>query len=374
MPQNPTVDEAAQLAERMLQVLDAQRSFGGDAYPPTLRHLGELCDGAPPHDLIVKAATKKAFTARAVVTEKADKTPSLDSPVYFKEDLPKREEVLARRMLRVLESQRRLGGADYPPTLRRLAELCQVDGSDARIPKAVAHATLADRTTLVAKAGTRPNLDAPVVFREDLEGSLSPVLPALLRFALSPVTTSTQGKTVETAAFNPAELSKRVIPDLRERVAEAVERGIAGQDLPPGIAWVTVKGVPLLFLMENLRPMTADDRQTASAAPAQGAISATATTAAAPPAPARDFEAAFREAFERLDRRTGSTNFVKLADLRSELSDFSREEFDAGLRSLRSDGLFALERDEGPHGSLTDEERESGVREAGSLLVYASRS
>src|SRR5262249_29779991 len=80
MPKNPKVDEAAQLAERMLQVLDAQRSFGGDAYPPTLRHLGELCDGATSQDLIVKAATKKAFTTKAVVTERVNKQPSLDSP------------------------------------------------------------------------------------------------------------------------------------------------------------------------------------------------------------------------------------------------------------------------------------------------------
>src|SRR5262249_18441702 len=164
----------------------------------------ELCDGAPSHDLIVKAATKKAFTAKAVVTEKVDKKPSLDSPVYFKEDVPKREEVLSRRMLKVLESQRRLGGAAYPPTLRRLAELCEVKGSDARVPKAAAQAILADRTIVVAKAGNRPNLDAPVVLKEDLEGSLSPALPALLRFALSPVSTATKGKKVETTAASPA--------------------------------------------------------------------------------------------------------------------------------------------------------------------------
>src|SRR5438445_5834506 len=150
MAKKTKVDEAGPLAERMLQVLDSQRSFGGDAYPPTLRHLGELCDGAPSSDLIIKAATKKVFTAKAVVTEKVNKQPSLDSPVYFKEDVPKREEVLARRMLKVLESQRRLGGAAYPPTLRRLAELCEVKGSDARVPKATGHAILADRTIVVA--------------------------------------------------------------------------------------------------------------------------------------------------------------------------------------------------------------------------------
>jgi hypothetical protein len=294
MPKNPKVDEAAQLAERMLQVLESQRSFGGDAYPPTLRYLGELCDGAPSHDLIVKAAGKKAFTAKAVVTEKVNKQPSLDAPVYFKEDVPKPEEVLARRMLKVLESQRRLGGAAYPPTLRRLAELCEVKRSDARVPKAAAHALLADRTIVAATVGKKPNLDAPVVLKEDLEGSLSPVLPALLRFVLSPVTTTRKKEKVETAAFNQADASKRLIPDLRERFGEALERGIARQDLPPGIAWITIKGAPLLFLAENLRPgvplpATTDDRETGSASPNQG----TTLVTAPPPAPARDLAGAF---------------------------------------------------------------------------------
>ena len=299
MPRKPKVDEAAQVAERMLQVLESQRSFGGDAYPPTLRHLGELCDGAPSSDLTIKAATKKVFTAKAVVTEQVDKKPSLDSPVYFKEDVPKREEVLARRMLKVLESQRRLGGAAYPPTLRRLTELCEVKGSDARVPKAVAHAILADRTTVVATIGKKPSLDAPVVLNEDLEGSLSPVLPALLTFALSPITTSTKGKTSETTAFSPADMTKRLIPELQERFAGTLERGIAHQDLPPEVAWILVKSTPLLFLVENAQPeapqrTTQDDGQMVSASPAPGTTLAT----AAPPAPARDFEGALREAFE----------------------------------------------------------------------------
>ena len=105
MPKPKKPDEAALLANRMLDALDAQRSFGGDRYPPTLQHLGELCDGSPSHELIVKAAGKKAFTDKAVAIKKVNKKPALDSPVYFKEDVPKPEEVLATRMLAVLEGQ-----------------------------------------------------------------------------------------------------------------------------------------------------------------------------------------------------------------------------------------------------------------------------
>jgi hypothetical protein len=455
MPKTKRVDEAALLAERMLQVLDSQRSFGGEAYPPTLRHLGELCDGAPPPELIVQAATKKVFTDKAVVTAKVDKKPSLDAPVYFKEDVPKPEELVAKmlealeeqrrlgltaypptlrrlaelsgvagpddfiveaagkkaftdkavvtekrgqkpslgapvyfkedvpkpdellagRMLAVLESQRPLGAPAYPPTLRRLAELCEVKASDSRVPKAVGHTILADRAVVVARKGKAPNLDAPVVLKEDLEGRLSAVLPALLRFALSPVTTPIKGKPTETAAFNPTELKKRLIPDLQGRVEDAVERAREHQDFPADadVAWVLVKGQPLFFLAENVRPRapqrtTPAYGQTVSSSSAPGASPTT-----APRPPARDFICAFREAFEQLDRRNGSTNFVKLAELRHALADFSREDFDAGLRQLRLDGLFALDSHEGLHGSLTHDEREAGVREAGSLLVYASR-
>src|SRR5262245_19461306 len=194
-------DAAADLAGRMLQVLESQRSFGGDAYPPTLQHLGELCDGSPSPELIVKAATKKVFTDKAVVAQKVDKKPSLNAPVYFKEDLPKPEIVLSRRMLSVLESQRRLGAEAYPPTLRRLAELCEVKGSDNAIRKATATAPMSDRTTALARKGKTLVLDAPIVFREEIEGGLEPILPGLLRFALSPVVSKSKGKTKETTAF-----------------------------------------------------------------------------------------------------------------------------------------------------------------------------
>lgn len=93
----------------------------------------------------------------------------------------------------------------------------------------------------------------------------------------------------------------------------------------------------------------------------------------APARPARDFAQAFHDAFARLDRRNGATNFVKLSDLRRELTDFNREAFDAGLDRLRVAWEVSLSSHEGLNGSLSPEDREAGVREAGSLLVYASR-
>jgi hypothetical protein len=366
-------DKAVELAGRMLQVLESQRSFGGDAYPPTLQHLGELCDDAPSQDLIVKAATKKAFTDRAVV-DKVDKKPSLNSPVYFKEDSPKPEERLARRMAMVLESQRRLGGDAYPPTLRRLAELCEVKGAENAVRKAAAFGPVGEKTVVAAKSGKTFILDAPIFFGEDIEGAFAKVLPGLLRFALSPVISRTKKGTNETTAFTPAEMVKRLIPDLRQRVERAVAEGIEREQLPAEIGWVTVKGRPLLFLAELvrnavLRPAAQADGQAQRPHRQPASDSSSSHRSFAP----HDFVQAFRAAFDILDRRNGSTNFVKLADLRDALSEFSREDFDAGLRNLRMEGVFSLDSHEGLHGSLSHDEREAGVREAGSLLVYASR-
>jgi hypothetical protein len=355
------------LAIRMLDALNAQRSFGGDRYPPTLQHLGELCDGSPSQELIVKAAATKEFTDKAVAIKKVNKKPALDSPVYFTEDVKPEEEVLAARMLAVLEGQQRLGASAYPPTLRRLAELCEVNGSDARVTKAASHAILSNRAVVVAKNGKKPSLDAPVVLKEDLERGFESVLPALLRFALRPTTSKSKGKTIETAGFSPSDLKKRFIVEMQGRFNEAIERGVAHRGLPLDVAWLLVKGNPILFLMENLQsgtPPTVVRGGRMISTP----VDRTATRRD------RDFASAFLEAFDELDRRNGSTNFVKLADLRDALSEFSREEFDAGLRQLRLDRVFSLDSHEGLHGSLTHEEREAGVREAGSLLIYASRS
>jgi hypothetical protein len=389
------VDISTRLADELLRILESRRAQGDASYPPTLRRLAGLCDGPPTHEQILKAVRKQVFTKRAVIAEKTGKGPSFDSPVYFKEDVPKKPKPpkrkpsekkpseaqiiaeLSARMLAVLESQRRLGGGAYPPTLGRLAELCERKGSDTAVPKAVSHAPMAGQAIVVAAKGKKPLLDAPVVLRADVEGGASAVLSALLKFALSPVTNKVKGKEIETVAFTPDDMKNRLVPALK-KIGDVVEEGIEREALPTGVGWVRIKGKPHLFLLENLRPAAAHrpaaavapaDRHAGPHFPVRDGTSAVSTTTR----PARDFATAFREAFDRLDRRNGSTNFVKLSDLRQALPEFGREAFDAGLRALRIEGLFSLDSHEGLYGSITPEDREAGVREAGSLLVYASR-
>lgn len=374
-------DPAVELAQRMLDVFDSRRSFD-DAEPPSLQQLGELADPAASPELILKAASKKVFTDRAAIA-RMGKKPAINDAVYPKGQLPKPEDSLARRMISVLEAQRRLGGLAYPPTLRRLAELSETRGPENLIRKAAAAGAMGERTTVVARSGKNAILDAPVVFKDDLERDLRSILAGLLRYALSPVVGKTKKGTTETTAFAPAEAARRFIPELRERVEQSLAEGIERRELPAEVGWIMVKGKPLLFLTANVH----------MAAPRAEARASTEEVHAHQAAghhgplhhhqrhhehdghltPSHDFAREFHSAFEALDRRNGSTNFVKIADLRQALSQFTRDEFDAGLRELRMDGAFSLDSHEGLHGSLSDDEREAGVREAGSLLVYASR-
>jgi hypothetical protein len=361
------------LAEQMPGILESLKGQGDGAYPPTLRHLAGLCDPTASDEQISKAAGKPDFKAKASA-KLANRKPDLDAPVHLKGDEPKKTPPpkksaprkpkvdgtaeLAGRMLVVLESQRSLGHESYPPTLRRLAALCEVKISEA--PKVAGHEAMAGRTVAAKMNRGKPDLDAPILLKEDAEGPASDLLPALLHYALKP--TPPKGKAKESHAFDPVELEKRLIEPLQKPFALALATGIERRDLPPDVAWVVIKGKPLLFLVENLRP-----------GPPKARVEAEAEVRPPAEAPSRDFADVFRAAFDRLDRRNGSTNFVKLSDLRRELADFDRDAFDAGLDRLRVDWQFSLNSHEGLLVTLTPEEREAGIREAGSLLVYASR-
>lgn len=357
-------DPAVDLAGEMIRVLESRRTFDGH---PTLQELGEMSDGAASPELIVKAATRKPFTERAVVVRKLGGKPALDGRVYFRGEEPRPEEELSHRMLAVLEQQRRLGTSSYPPSLRQLAGLCHEKGTEKLLRKAASTSPMTDR----AIVATRKGLDALVVLRDDVEEK---ALGALLRFALSPMKKTVKKKSVETMAFTPKELARRLVTDLQTPLEEAVRANAENEKLPSGISWVIVNGEPLLFLSESLRPSTSApsplDESETSIRILDGPPTASSEGQRYKPG---DFAGAFRAAFEILDLRNGSTNFVKLADLRQLLSEFRREDFDAGLRELRMAGDFSLDSHEGLHGTLSEKEREAGVSEAGSLLVYASR-
>src|SRR5262249_39288405 len=79
----PKRNEAAELADKMVQTLRAQRDRGEDAYPLTLGRLAELADPGAAADLRARAAKSKAFTGRVVLAQKK----SADTPLALAGDL-----------------------------------------------------------------------------------------------------------------------------------------------------------------------------------------------------------------------------------------------------------------------------------------------
>src|SRR5437660_745471 len=79
----PRRDAAADLAEKMLRVLEARRALGGAAYPLTLGQLAELTEPQAAEALIHKATGKSPLKERALVAQKKD----LAAPVALAEDL-----------------------------------------------------------------------------------------------------------------------------------------------------------------------------------------------------------------------------------------------------------------------------------------------
>ncbi|NUQ64187.1 MAG: hypothetical protein HUU20_17085 [Pirellulales bacterium] len=278
-----------------------------------------------------------------------------------KEKVDARAAGLGEAMLEKLRSLRETGDVKYPLTLVELASLAAPGARAPQVLAAVRKKAFSSRA-IVAKAG---RIDAPVAAREDLELLAGSALT--LEFALRARRTETiHARTVAdlggwlTSAAKFKELFKRT-------VKEQVER----EQTPPTVAWI-VDRKPKLFLLEEIRPRLVRERLVPGEAITAAEQPRAPATAAAPVRAEEDFAARFEEAFDQLDRRKGSHNFVSLVDLRRWFAGLPREQFDAGLRQLRIDGRFTLSAAESVYG-IRPEQREAGLEEGGALLLHVSR-
>lgn len=276
---------------------------------------------------------------------------------------------LAERMLRVLESQQRLGGDAYPPTLARLAELSGVNASSTNVTKAVGKKSFKERAVVAWNKDRKPSREAPVLLTTsgDLDPAVAETAPALLIALLN-------GASEKSPAQSIADLAKKLTERVKKPFQAAIKDRIESRSLPAEVGWLPNKGSKLLFLLSAVQ--TSGPRSSFGAQPPRAQAGQAPSIARAADVPSNgglEFAPAFRTAFDRLDRDNRATNFVRLLDLRRALPRFDRERFDQGLRQLRLDDEFTLSGHEGRLGPLTDEEREAGVREVGSLLVYVSR-
>jgi hypothetical protein len=332
--------------------------------------LEQLCTPAnptwPPSKLKAKVESKlKKPFEEAVQRQVRDQTlpPAVGSrleknkPVLYLRRIPPAppspppEEVLADKLLQVLQAQRVLGGEAYPLPMERLVELTSPGAAAALVKKALAHPVLKDQLALFD--AKKPK--APVALIEDRDRLVSS--HTLLEFLLKD-----KRKAKEQAFPIESLLPKR--SDFCQPFEVAVRRQIETDSLPPSIGWMWISKKQHVFFLEDVhRGRSATGRV---------AVGET-TPLPVPPSPqvaSADFARVFDEAFNQINRRKGGHNFVSLVDLRREVP-LARAVFDSELRKLRVAGRYTLSAAEGRHG-ITPQEREAAITEDGSLLLYVS--
>jgi hypothetical protein len=255
--------------------------------------------------------------------------------------------VLARKMLRVLDGWVKNGQAGSLLTQRRLIELADPAAPTETVRKALADKALKERV-IVAVAGAP---DSPIVSADQRDQLAED--PALLEFVLGAT------RTADSQALPLKDVKKKLDKTLQYTFELTVHRHMENGTLPAAVGCLRIKKTPYLFLLQDVHvPLPR--------------VATPPTPAPAPPkAPPLDFGRAFEEAFARLDQQRGSPNLVNLVLLRQALP-VERATFDAELNQLRRAGRYSLSAAEGRQG-ITAEEREAGVVEDGTLLLFVSK-
>jgi hypothetical protein len=251
----------------------------------------------------------------------------------------------------VLESQRSLGSSSYPLTVSRLFELAGVRINAAALATLAApkNAKLFALTAKATKKDPHATSSARVFVPEDA-GSIAASAPIFAE-ALS------AAQTTGSDLFTSGELAKRVAKPLQKAFQASVDGWARTGRAPfPGVIVLRRKvGKKTALFLHRLEP-------------------AVPVTVTAPVAVSRDgFARDFAREFDRLDRATGSNNYVLLHDLRRALPEIDRTEFDNRLKELRLAKLFTLDSSDGQRVRLTPEQLDAGIREGSSNLVYVAR-
>jgi hypothetical protein len=272
---------------------------------------------------------------------------------------PPKPAELAAELLKELEARRGLAVGSYPPSLQELVEATRPGVAPELVKKALG--TRAYKSRFIAAFKTNP--DSPVALADDVDRLAAS--PAVLTRSLAAERLPPR----HVAAV--ADLARHLAPALRKPFAQAVRHQAETGCLPPAVDFVWYGVDPFLFPLTETVPRTprtdkvpviphAGERAAESSAEPLGA-------AAVP------FPRAFDEAFARLYRQGGSNNFVSLLQLRRALAEVDREAFDAGLRRLRLAGGYSLRAVEG-WSEVSPEERQAGIPEEGSLLLFVTRN
>ncbi|WP_155798352.1 hypothetical protein, partial [Sorangium cellulosum] len=151
------------------------------------------------------------------------------------------------RLLGVLESQKQLGGASYPPTLERLAELT---GETPAVTLKALNTREAKASVLLSRAAGGKKKPAPgttlVLLADDLQAVAQS--DRLLELQLQSV------RKPDAPAVDLAQLPKGLLPALGRAFKAALEQRIADRRLPRTLGALTGKKPLFFFLADAVLP------------------------------------------------------------------------------------------------------------------------
>jgi hypothetical protein len=325
-----------------------------------------LLDSAPePTGTSTQAPAKPSNTRR--------RSGSKPSPEQRKAARDAQAVELAERLIATLHSHRSSGGNAQPMRETDLAQACSVGVKQAVYRAAIHTKQFTSQVALLKfrkpRGSNQPSPPTWVAFKDDLAN------PDVVKRLVASVIQALRVPSRQIYALNSLNLRPDCSKEARATLSKTLARIAAESPLdpPPKIGFLRSNATVYAFLLEDV--IGAVNEKTTSNAPPPAVPQPSPPLASASPSISipTDFAEAFRQAFTRLDRRNGGTNFVRLLELRQALPQFDRATFDAGLNQLRRQWEFSLEAHEGLHVQISPEERESGIPEMGTLLIYVSR-
>ena len=282
-------------------------------------------------------------------------------------------EALAARLAGIVKSQRHASADACPVPLGRLLKLADCDLAAKQITNVLKLPAFAGKVAVCQAASDGSTAEPAFVLRDDIPELLPKLAVLALRLAANAVPKPKKGKASagpppKSTLFAAKDLSAALMASKDD--ADGFTAAVDGAaSLGSDVAWLRLKGQRVYFRRQDVEPAGVAGGAAVPAAPQQPSHA----TSSLPPAPPADFAAAFEAAYSRVDARGGNWNMVPVLDLRRELPQFARQQFDAGLRALRLANRYTMDSAQGGDVRLSEEQRQAGIQEGSSLLVYVSR-
>ena len=253
---------------------------------------------------------------------------------------PPPEVALAENLVKILASQKGVGGTAYPSSLRRLLELNGSPTTQAIRGKAIQSDYF--RSQVVVSLTDDANAAVALSGDEEILARSPALLAAVVGSLLTP---DNQAIGVD-KIVNYKSIHTAVRPLFQSQIEHLIER----RSIPEGFGAIKLAKKWAIFRLEDVIGTPA---ATASA----GTPSAASVVTPPEDVDSSRFAEEFDAAFARLDGKLGLPHYASLVDLRPALSHYSRAVFDRELLKLRQAGRYSLSLVEGRFGLSAEEQQ-----------------